>query len=148
MTNQTPDDLSTEASEKRRQAFSTRCGDKPFPEEWTHPMLVSTIEYKCSKLATVEGYYATFAHSLAEQFANKGKLSAKQEAWVHRLYAQYWEHRYWAIQAEFKHDWRPVGSSTLGGNDTLGTYYRINYSRCDKCGEWAERHENKNYSGD
>lgn len=149
MTDQRPDDLSTEASAKRQQVFGTKCGDKPFPEEWEHPRLVSaTLEYKCSKLATVTGRDANFAHSLAEQFAKNGKLSAKQEKWVHRLYSEYWEHRYWSIKGEFTHDWQKVGSITHSYNYMLNTYCYTDYFKCTKCGEWAEKFVNKNYSGD
>ena len=47
-----------------------------------------------------------------------------------------------------QHEWRLVGSVTHYANSRLGTYSATDYYKCAKCGEWGEKHDYNNYSGD
>lgn len=148
-TGQIPTDLSFEASQKRsRQMHISDCSATPIPAEWEISPSV-TLEQKCVLLATlVDGVKVKFAHSLAKQFADNGKLSEKQIQWVNRLYRDYAERNKIQRRMATEHDWKKVGTDLHQSNYMLATYQQTTYYECSKCAVQGERYESKNYSGD
>jgi hypothetical protein len=143
-----PDDLSAEASKARSKQMRTAdCNSTDVPEAWTHPSFAS-VDERLARLSTIEGKDASFAKSLADQYAKKGVLSTKQLGWVGRLYRKYADQNYWRRFGALNHDWQRVGTITHHYNTVLHTYARTHYYKCTKCGEWGEEYDYKNYSGD
>jgi hypothetical protein len=147
-TGEIPEDQSVEACQARASTMrNTTCASADLPEEWKR-YSDATLEEKCDRLATVTTGKYEFAQSLAQQFKDKGTLSEKQTIWVERLYNEYAEINRVVRMVRAKHEWKKVGSITHHLNTVLGTYSATDFHKCDKCGEWGENYQSKNYSAD
>lgn len=147
-TGEVPEDQSPEACQARVFTMrNTPCASADLPEEW-ESIHDATLEQKCNRLATVTTGKQDFAHSLAQQFKDKGTLSDKQMVWVHRLYREYAERNSIVRRVRSEHKWTQVGAIWHNSNPTLGTFAVSEFHKCDKCGEWGETYRANNYSGD
>ena len=146
-TGEIPEDQSLEACRARASMRTTICALADLPEEWESPH-DATLEQKCHRLSTVNTGKWEFARSLAQQFKDKGALSAKQLVWVNRLYNEHFQTNCIVRRVRMGHEWKQVGSVTHNLNTVLGTYSITNFHKCDRCAEWSETYQSNNYSGD
>ena len=149
MTNiETKWDLSERATRERIARYQTRdCLEADAPEAWERR--VSTVDERVARLATVtEGKDAEFIQSLVKQWKEKGTMSEKQFAWLHRLYESYGNASRGRRIIATTHEWSEVETVYHYFNYDLGTYSISTYYKCGRCGLDGEQYQYNNYSGD